>query len=89
MPKVKFKSRLLADGHLYCPHRIVEDLKLQIGSQLEVIVEKETDQPFKGRARNFISLRNSIPELSAITETEFEETKKLWNSKIDKIADEL
>jgi hypothetical protein len=80
---------LLADGHLYCPHRIVEDLKLQIGSQLEVVVEKETDQPSKRLTRNFISLRNSIPELGSITETELQETKKLWNSKIDKIADEL
>ncbi len=89
MPKVEYNARLLADGHLSCPHEVIERLKLQVGSQVKVVVDKGPDMQSKSTGKNLISLRNSIPELGAITETELEEVKDMWDKKINEIANEL
>ncbi len=82
MPKLEYNARLLPDGHLSCPHKVIELLKLRVGSQVKVIVDKRPD-------KNFISLRNSVPELSTTTEAEIKEVKNIWDKKIEKIANEL
>lgn len=81
MPKVKYNAKLLSDGHLSCPHEVVKRLKLQVGSQVKVIIDKEADIPSKRQPNNDISLRNSMPELSTITAAEIEKAKNIWDNK--------
>ncbi len=89
MPKVKYNAKLLPDKHLSCPHEVIERLKLQVGSQVKVVIDKKTDMPSKSLPENTVSLRNSIPELSAITDAEIKNAKNLWDNKLNKIANEL
>lgn len=39
MPSVKYKAKVLVDGHLSCPDSVKKKLHLEKGSEVEVIME--------------------------------------------------
>lgn len=52
MPIIKYKAKVLPDGHLSCPESIKEKLRLKEGFEVRIIMETEEVKkiPEKGKA---------------------------------------
>ncbi len=92
MTKIEYNAKLLPDGHISCPKKVVDKLKLKSGIQVRIIIDSTSEEPeveLPDKTDKMASLYGIFPKLKTITEQDIKEAKGQWNKAVERIDREL